>query len=174
MTPADKSYEEKVLTFEAATALRSRARTNSNSIVFTNGCFDLLHRGHVTFLQRARALGDVMILGLNSDHSVRRLKGPGRPILLLEDRVALLAGLESVDHICVFEEDTPETLLHLLLPDILVKGGDYRNDQIVGRDIVESGGGEVTTLPFTEGCSTTEIIRRILLTANEDNKDKDP
>ena len=121
MTPADKSYEEKVLTLEVATALRSRARTNSNRIVFTNGCFDLLHRGHVTFLQRARALGDVLILGLNSDHSVRRLKGPGRPILLMEDRVALLAGLESVDHICVFEEDTPEKLLHLLLPDILVR-----------------------------------------------------
>ena len=130
-------------------------------LVFTNGCFELLHPGHVEYLTQARALGDVLVVGLNSDASVRRLKGAGRPLVEEADRAAVLAGLRSVDAVTLFDEDTPLELISALLPDVLVKGGDYDLDEIVGREAVERAGGEVRVLPFVEGYSTTEIMTRL-------------
>ncbi|MBO4645818.1 MAG: D-glycero-beta-D-manno-heptose 1-phosphate adenylyltransferase [Bacteroidales bacterium] len=130
------------------------------TVVFTNGCFDLLHRGHVTYLAQARDLGDFLVVGLNSDSSVRRLKGPGRPVNREADRALVLAALSSVDCVILFEEDTPEQLIRHIRPDILVKGGDYRICDIVGADFVTSNGGQVTTLPFVEGYSTTKTLQQ--------------
>jgi D-beta-D-heptose 7-phosphate kinase/D-beta-D-heptose 1-phosphate adenosyltransferase len=130
-------------------------------LVFTNGCFDLLHRGHVEYLAQARALGDLLVVGLNSDDSVRRLKGAGRPLVAEGDRAAVLAGLRSVDAVILFDEDTPLELIGALLPDVLVKGGDYDPDGIVGREVVEEAGGEVHVLPFVENYSTTDILNRL-------------
>jgi rfaE bifunctional protein nucleotidyltransferase chain/domain len=137
-------------------------RPREGRIVFTNGCFDILHRGHVEYLVRARSLGDALIVGVNTDDSVRRLeKGRDRPFNREEDRALILASLEIVDAVSLFGEDTPMELLQDLVPDILVKGGDYRIDQVVGRDVVEKAGGEVRILPFLEGFSTTDLITRI-------------
>ena len=130
-------------------------------LVFTNGCFELLHPGHVEYLTQARALGDVLVVGLNSDASVRRLKGAGRPLVEEAERAAVLAALRSVDVVTLFDEDTPLELISALLPDVLVKGGDYDLDEIVGREAVERAGGEVRVLPFVEGYSTTEIMTRL-------------
>jgi rfaE bifunctional protein nucleotidyltransferase chain/domain len=130
-------------------------------LVFTNGCFDVLHRGHVAYLAHARALGATLLVGVNSDTSVRRLKGRGRPLVSVEDRAFVLAGLASVDLVTVFEEDTPLDLIRDVRPDVLVKGGDYAEDQVVGREVVEASGGRVVILPFVEGRSTTDLIRRI-------------
>ena len=129
-------------------------------VVFTNGCFDLLHTGHVEHLAQAKALGDVLVVGLNSDASVRRLKGAVRPLLAEADRAAALAALGSVDAVTVFDEDTPLELISALLPDVLVKGGDYDLDGIVGRKMVEEAGGEVRVLPYLEGYSTTGMLDR--------------
>ena len=131
------------------------------TVVFTNGCFDLLHPGHVEYLAQARALGDALVVGLNSDASVRRLNGAGRPLLPEAGRAAMLAGLRSVDAVTLFDEDTPLELIRALLPDVLVKGGDYDLDGIVGRDAVEKAGGDVRVLPFVEGYSTTDILTRL-------------
>jgi len=130
-------------------------------IVFTNGCFDLLHPGHVRYLAAARALGDVLVVGLNGDASVRRLKGPGRPILRAEERVEVVAGLSAVDHLVLFEEDTPRELIAALAPDVLVKGADWPSEEIAGRDLVLARGGRVERIPLVPGVSTSEIIRRI-------------
>ena len=130
-------------------------------MVFTNGCFELLHRGHVEYLAQARALGDVLVVGLNSDASVRRLKGAGRPLVAEADRAAVVAALRCVDAVTVFDEDTPLELISTLLPDVLVKGGDYHLDDIVGREVVEEAGGEVRVLPFVVGYSTTKILDRL-------------
>lgn len=131
-------------------------------IVFTNGCFDLLHAGHVKYLQKARTLGDILILGLNSDSSVRRLKGLKRPLIDQEERAHLLAALDCIDYVVIFDEDTPLNLITALKPDILAKGGDYSLDTVVGRDFVESYGGSVQLITFVDGKSTTNIIERIL------------
>ncbi len=138
-------------------------RSRGDRIVFTNGCFDLLHSGHVIYLEEAKRLGDRLIVAVNSDESVRRLKGPGRPIMGQQDRALALAGLESVDYVVVFAEDTPELLLQEVAPDVLAKGGDYRPHEVVGREIVESSGGRVVTVGLVDGVSTTEIISRICL-----------
>jgi D-beta-D-heptose 7-phosphate kinase/D-beta-D-heptose 1-phosphate adenosyltransferase len=129
-------------------------------VVFTNGCFDALHPGHVEHLAQAKALGDVLVVGLNSDASVRRLKGAGRPLVPEADRAAVLAALSSVDAVTLFDQDTPLELISALLPDVLVKGGDYDLDGIVGREVVEEAGGEVRVLPLVEGYSTTGILNR--------------
>jgi rfaE bifunctional protein nucleotidyltransferase chain/domain len=149
---------EKVLSIPAL--LHQHARPRSSRIVFTNGCFDLLHRGHVEYLFAARALGDVLVVGLNTDDSVRRLKGPGRPVTSELDRAIVLAGLACVDAVTFFEEDTPRALISALLPDVLVKGGDYKPADIVGRAEVEAAGGHVVVLPYLAGRSTTEILQR--------------
>ncbi len=151
--------QEKILSIP--TLLDRFARPRSESVVFTNGCFDLLHRGHVEYLTAARQLGDRLIIGLNTDASVRRLKGPARPVTTELDRAIVLAGLSCVDAITFFDEDTPRALISLLLPDVLVKGGDYRPQDIVGKSEVEAAGGRVVVLPYIEGKSTTDILQRV-------------
>ena len=133
---------------------------HQRKIVFTNGCFDVLHYGHVHYLAQAKELGDVLVVGLNSDASVRRLKGDGRPVNPEYARALVLAALEMVDYVCLFEEDTPYNLIAAVQPDVLVKGGDYRVDNIVGGDIVKKRNGEVVVLPFVEGYSSTRIIEK--------------
>jgi D-beta-D-heptose 7-phosphate kinase/D-beta-D-heptose 1-phosphate adenosyltransferase len=140
----------------------SLRRGRGEKVVFTNGCFDLLHPGHVTYLGAARALGDLLVVGLNSDASVRLLKGPTRPILNEEERATVLAGLRSVDYVVIFDEETPRSLIEALRPDVLVKGGDWAVESIVGADVVLAAGGRVLSLPFVEGKSTTGIVERIV------------
>lgn len=135
--------------------------TRGDRLVFTNGCFDLLHRGHAAYLAEAAAFGDRLVVGLNSDDSVRRLKGPGRPVLPEVDRAYLLASLRAVDAVTVFEEDTPLSLIEALLPDVLVKGEDYAPDDVVGREVVESAGGELRLIPLVPGRSTSDLIGSI-------------
>jgi len=137
-------------------------KKNGKRIVFTNGCFDILHVGHVRYLEQAKSLGDVLVVGINSDRSVRGLKGPRRPILPVEERGEILSGLGCTDYITVFDEPTPFELVSLLQPDVLVKGGDWTPEQVVGREVVEGSGGRVVILPFVEGSSTTNIIDVIL------------
>lgn len=134
----------------------------SKRIVFTNGCFDIIHAGHVDYLGKAKSLGDVLVVGMNSDSSIRRIKGEKRPILPQELRAKVLSSLKPVDYVVIFEEDTPLELIKAVKPDILVKGGDWEIDRIVGRDFVESYGGEVVTIPFEYNISTTKIIERII------------
>ena len=136
-------------------------KLRQQKIVFTNGCFDVLHFGHVHYLLEAKKLGDILVVGLNSDDSVRRLKGPTRPINGEKERAFVLASLAFVDYITLFEEDTPENLIKVVQPDVLVKGGDYTIDQIVGADFVMQNGGTVTTIPFVEGYSSTQIIEQL-------------
>jgi len=130
-------------------------------VVFTNGVFDLLHRGHAEYLEDARALGDRLVVGVNADASVRRLKGPSRPIVGEQDRAALVRALACVDLVVLFDDDTPQRLIEAVKPDVLVKGADYAPADIVGREFVESRGGRVTTIPLREGLSTSEIVKRI-------------
>lgn len=136
-------------------------RPRDERVVFTNGCFDLLHRGHVEYLEAAAALGDRLIVAVNSDASVRRLKGEGRPVVAEEDRAIVIASLGCVDAVTIFDEDTPRALIAGLLPDVLVKGGDYAAEDVVGHAEVAAAGGEVRILSYREGHSTSEIIRRI-------------
>ncbi len=150
-----------ILTIEDAILRFGREKRNGRRIVFTNGCFDLLHPGHIGSLEQARALGDALVVGLNSDASVRQLKGPGRPVLPERERAEILAALECVDAVVVFDEPTPREVIARLLPDVLVKGGDWPGDQIVGREEVEAAGGCVVSIPVVPGYSTTEILRKI-------------
>ncbi len=150
-----------VLTLEEAILRFGREKRNGRRVVFTNGCFDLLHPGHIRSLELARALGDVLIVGLNSDASVRQLKGEGRPILPERERAEILAALESVDAVVIFDDLTPREVITRLLPDILVKGGDWPGDQIVGREEVEAAGGRVVSVPVVPGYSTSAILRKI-------------
>jgi rfaE bifunctional protein nucleotidyltransferase chain/domain len=154
---------ERILTREAVvTRFGRQARgTGGGTVVFTNGCFDILHRGHVEYLFAARALGDALVVGLNTDASVRRLKGSGRPVVGEDDRAYVLAGLACVDAVTLFDEDTPAALIEALLPDVLVKGGDYAPENVVGRDVVEANGGRLQLIPFVTGRSTTGILERI-------------
>lgn len=138
----------------------SLAKFRDEKIVFTNGCFDLLHVGHVRYLQEAKAQGSILVVGVNSDASVKRLKGPTRPIQNENDRAEILAALKAVDFTVIFTEDTPENLIHKVRPHILVKGGDWKINQIVGADFVLSYGGQVKSLQFVEGRSTTKIIEK--------------
>lgn len=141
-------------------ALAASLHASGMKVVFTNGVFDILHAGHVTYLEAARGLGDVLVVGLNTDESVRRLKGPERPINSEQDRATVLAALRSVDHVVLFSDDTPLGLIESIVPDVLVKGGDYTRETIVGADVVERHGGIVHTIPLVEGRSTTNIINR--------------
>lgn len=145
----------------------SRERRGSATVVFTNGCFDLLHPGHIDYLEKARALGDFLVIGLNSDASAARLKRPRHPVVRESDRARVLGALACVDAITLFHEDTPLELISSVLPDVLVKGGDYTLNQIVGRGIVEAAGGVVEVLPFLSGYSTTELRQRILESSGE-------
>lgn len=159
MTPPP--YLAKVVSWEELAKRLKSIRSAGQKIVFTNGCFDLLHSGHVRYLAQARSLGDVLVVGLNSDRSVRSLKGPGRPIRTQDQRCELLAALESVDFVVVFDEETPYKLIESVGPDVLVKGGDWPLAEIVGADLVQGRGGQVLSLSFIEGESTTSLIEQI-------------
>ena len=150
-----------ILTLDDLLNERVRLREANRKLVFTNGVFDLLHVGHVRYLAQARALGDALVVALNSDRSVRELKGAGRPLKDERERAEIIAALRAVDYVTIFDDVSPRSLIGKLLPDVLVKGGDYALDQIHGREEVEAAGGRVVSLPFVEGASTTEIIDRI-------------
>ncbi len=152
---------DKIIPIDKVSELMSVLNHEGNKIVFTNGCFDILHAGHVRYLDQAKSLGDILILGLNSDSSVKRLKGEERPINHQDDRAIVLAGLAAVDFIVIFEEDTPFDLIKLVKPDVLVKGGDWKAQDIVGSDIVLAKGGEVRSLAFSKGLSTTNTLARL-------------
>ena len=158
----DKLIEYGVLSAETLAEVVKAAQARGEKVVMTNGCFDLLHAGHVAYLEEARQLGDRLIVAVNSDASVSRLKGPARPINPLERRMRVLAGLQAVDWVVAFDEDTPAALIRQLLPDLLVKGGDYQPEQIAGADAVLKAGGEVQVLAFVDGVSTTAMVRSIL------------
>ena len=147
--------------------LVARHQARGQRVVFTNGCFDLLHLGHVRYLEKARALGDALVVAVNSDASVLRLKGAGRPIVPQEDRCEVLGGLASVDYVTVFDEETPLEIIRELAPDVLVKGGDWDLDQIVGRSCIEESGGRVTSIEFENGYSTSALIDHIRHAASE-------
>jgi rfaE bifunctional protein nucleotidyltransferase chain/domain len=136
-------------------------RFQGRKIVFTNGCFDILHKGHVEYLSKARDLGDILIIGLNTDASVSRLKGSGRPVQDQSSRALVLASLRVVEAVVFFEEDTPYNLIDLVKPDVLVKGGDYTEENIVGADVVKANGGSVVIIPLVEGYSTSGIIKKL-------------
>jgi rfaE bifunctional protein nucleotidyltransferase chain/domain len=156
-----------LLTLEAAVAWREALRANGKAVVFTNGCFDVLHAGHVAYLAWARAQGDALIVGLNGDDSVRRIKGPARPIVPFADRARVLTALRSVDAVVAFNERTPETLIDKLRPDVHVKSAQYREDELPERDVVLQHGGTIKLAPHLEGTSTTDLIARILKTYGE-------
>jgi rfaE bifunctional protein nucleotidyltransferase chain/domain len=151
-----------VKSLEEIKAIREKLKKENKKVVFTNGCFDLIHAGHVDYLSKARNFGDVLIVGLNSDTSIKRIKGDKRPILLEEERAFVISNLKPVDYVTVFEEDTPGRLINELVPDILVKGADWAIENIVGRDVVEANGGEVKTIEFVNYQSTSKIINYIL------------
>ena len=152
---------DKLKSLEEAAVIASQARKNSKRVVFTNGCFDLLHRGHVHVLRQAKAAGDLLIVGLNSDRSVKSIKGPSRPILPETDRVELIAAMEMVDYVVLFDAPDPYQLIAVIKPDVLAKGGDWGTDKVIGSDIVIQNGGRVELIPYLQGFSTTEIIERI-------------
>lgn len=158
----------KILSRDELVGERERLRAARRRLVFTNGCFDILHVGHVRYLEAARSAGDALVVAINSDASVRRLKGEGRPIMNEAERAEILSALGAVDYVTVFDELSPRALIAALLPDVLVKGGDYSLDEIHGREEVEAAGGRVLSLPFVEGASTSSIIERIRTAATRD------
>ena len=164
--PARKVLARRSLLHRLATLRRQRKR-----IVFTNGCFDLIHPGHVRYLRAARRLGEVLVVGLNSDASVRRLKGPARPLVPQHDRCEVVAALEMVDYVTLFDEDTPYELIKQVQPDVLVKGGDWKPDDIVGADIVRARGGVVRSLRFAPGYSTTRLVEGIVKKSRVDSRE---
>ena len=149
-------------TLKQLKTIRKQLKTENKKVVFTNGCFDLIHAGHVDYLSKAKKMGDVLIVGLNSDSSVKSIKGNKRPILKENERIFILSNLKPVDYIVVFKEDTPEKLINELVPDILVKGADWKLENIVGKDLVLKNGGEVKTIKFVNDQSTTKIIKTIV------------
>ena len=153
--------DSRILTLDEAILRFGREKRNGRRVVFTNGCFDLLHPGHIRCLEQARQLGDALIVGLNSDASVRQLKGEGRPLLPELERAEILAAMECVDAVVIFDDLTPREVIARLLPDILVKGGDWPGNQIVGREEVEAAGGRVVSAAVVPGYSTTEIVKKI-------------
>ncbi len=152
----------RIVDLQEMMAIRSELRHHGQRVIFTNGVFDLLHRGHVEYLQKARAIGDILIVGINTDASVKRLKGEARPLVPLEDRAFILAALECVDYVVPFSEDTPEKIIRALLPDVLVKGADYKLKEIVGHDVVLAAGGRVERIPLSPGRGTSGLIASII------------
>ena len=152
----------KVLSLAALLPVRRKLKRAGRTVVFTNGCFDLIHGGHVALFRKAKRLGNVLVVGLNTDASVRRLKGPGRPVFPLRERLEVLAAFEDVDYVTWFAEPTPRKIIAALVPDVLVKGGDWGPDRIVGREEVEAAGGRVVRIPYLKGHSTTSIIERVI------------
>jgi rfaE bifunctional protein nucleotidyltransferase chain/domain len=155
----------KVKSLAGVVRMVRKAQAAGRRVVFTNGCFDLLHRGHIRYLERARSLGDALVVAINSDLSVRALKGPGRPVVPAEQRAEVLAALAAVDYVVIFAELDPARVIRAVRPDVLVKGGDWPVSQIVGADTVQSRGGRVLSLPYVEGASTSALIGRVLAKA---------
>ena len=151
----------KLTRLDKLTEIAKMFKKEGKKIIFTNGCFDLLHLGHVRYLKEAKRLGDILIVGLNSDNSVRSLKGKDRPLVREKDRAEILSALEAVDYIVIFNESTPKNLIDNIIPDVLVKGGDWEKEEVVGRDTVEAQGGEVIIIPEVKGYSTTTLIEGI-------------
>ena len=151
----------KLKSVDELSAVAAEARKNGKIVVFTNGCFDLVHRGHIHTLRQAKALGDILVVGLNSDGSVKAIKGPDRPIMPEADRIELIAALEMVDYLVTYSEPDPYQVITAIKPSVLVKGGDWSADKIVGADVVEQYGGRVAVIPYLPGFSTTQIIERI-------------
>jgi len=151
----------RILSRAALVARLAQARRRGQRIAFTNGCFDLLHAGHIQSLERVKRLADVLVVGINNDASVRRLKGPGRPLVSQQDRARILAALRAVDYVTIFPEDTPAALIAAVRPDVLAKGADWSARDIVGADVVRRRGGQVLRIPFLAGRSTTRLIHRI-------------
>jgi rfaE bifunctional protein nucleotidyltransferase chain/domain len=159
--PLGDPLNSALLTLDEAILRFGREKRNGRRVVFANGCFDLLHPGHIRILEQARELGDALVVGLNSDASVRQLKGEGRPVIAERERAEILAALESVDAVVIFDALTPREVIARLLPDVLVKGDDWPGDQIVGREEVEAAGGRVVSIPVVPGYSTSEILQKI-------------
>jgi D-beta-D-heptose 7-phosphate kinase/D-beta-D-heptose 1-phosphate adenosyltransferase len=155
------AYRKKIRSLEETKKELDRLRENGAKVVFTNGCFDILHPGHARYLSQARSLGDVLVVAVNSDRSVRAIKGDKRPVMPEAARTELVAALAFVDGVLIFDEDTPLKVIEHLVPDVLVKGGDWKEEDIVGADVVKKAGGKVTTIPFEEGYSTTSLIDKI-------------
>ena len=151
----------KLKTLTELQSIRADAKRQGRSVVFTNGCFDLLHRGHVHMLRQAKAHGDILIVAINSDRSVKAIKGPRRPVLSQEDRAELIAAMEMVDYVVIFDEPDPYSVIAALIPDVLVKGGDWSAEKIIGADVVAENGGQVAVVPYLKGFSTSEILERI-------------
>jgi rfaE bifunctional protein nucleotidyltransferase chain/domain len=156
-----ESITPKIISLDNLDRLRTRWNFQEKKIVFTNGCFDILHRGHIIYLAKAASHGDIIIIGLNTDDSVKRIKGPSRPVQDEESRALILASLHFVDYVILFDEDTPYNLIKRIQPDVLVKGADYKPEDIVGYDIVTAKGGQVVTIDFVEGYSTTNVIKKM-------------
>jgi D-glycero-beta-D-manno-heptose 1-phosphate adenylyltransferase len=152
----------KIVSWEELKQIRNTLLVQNKKIVFTNGCFDIIHRGHVEYLLKAKSLGDVLVIGLNSDESVCKIKGPKRPIIPFEDRAFIVSNLSPVDYVCSFEQETPLELIQYIVPDILVKGADWNINNVVGKDVVERAGGKVATIDFVPDRSTSSIIELIL------------
>jgi len=152
---------DKILYKNSLNGIVKRLRKNKKTIVFTNGCFDILHRGHIEYLKKAKKLGDILIVGLNADRSVKRIKGEGRPIQKQSDRLIIITSLSFVDYAILFNESTPINLIKQIKPDVLVKGGDWLKENIVGNNVVSSYGGKVLSIPYLQGKSTSNIISKI-------------
>jgi rfaE bifunctional protein nucleotidyltransferase chain/domain len=152
----------KVKTLTNLLKIRARLRMQGKKVVFTNGCFDLIHGGHIELFRKAKSLGDVLIVALNTDASVRKIKGPSRPVFPLEERFEVLGAIEYIDYLTSFSEETPQKIIAALLPDVLVKGGDWPPDQVVGKKEVEAAGGRVVLVPYLKGHSSSSIIKKIL------------
>lgn len=147
--------------------IREELRKQGKKVVLTNGCFDLLHSGHIHIFREAKKYGDILVVAVNDDFSVKKIKGASRPIFPLEERLEILEAIEDIDYLTSFSEETPQKIIASLVPDVLVKGGDWKPDEVVGREEVERAGGEVRIIPYLEGCSTSEIIERIVYSAKE-------
>ncbi len=156
-----KIIAQKIMSWDQLSEKLSQWKSNNNKIVFTNGCFDILHYGHVYYLAKAKEQGDKLIVGLNSDQSVKKIKGKDRPINNQNHRAFVLASLMLVDTVVIFEEETPKKLIEFVIPDVLVKGGDYKIEDVVGADIVVKNGGKVSLIEFVNGLSTTNLIKKI-------------
>lgn len=147
--------------------IREELRKQGKKVVLTNGCFDLLHSGHIHIFREAKKYGDILVVAVNDDFSVKKIKGASRPIFPLEERLEILEAIEDIDYLTFFSEETPQKIIAVLVPDVLVKGGDWKPGEIVGREEVEGAGGDVRVIPYLEGCSTSEIIERIVYSAKE-------
>lgn len=158
----NNNFNQHISTKEEFIEIRKKLKEENKKVVFTNGCFDILHSGHIDYLNKAKALGDVLIVGINSDSSVKKIKGEKRPIISENERANIILNLKAVDYVIIFDEETPYELIKFIIPDILVKGADWQIDKIVGRDIVELNGGKVVNIAFINEQSTSKIIQTII------------